>query len=849
MPRAELPLIGPAYKNRELPLSAQVAKNLWPEINPEARNVVALHNAAGIRIFADLGGAYRGDHDFNNLGYWIMGQTLWSVDADGTSTSLGTIEGSSITVMADDGQQLIIVTGDKPYRYTAAGGVEEIIDPDLVKPTSVAYINQQFIFDQNDGIFGEFVTSSIEPGLSIDPLDFAIAESHPDDIIRVLAFRQLIYFYGSHSVEPWSNTGVGNPPWSRVDSGIQLYGLAGLHGVIATNKFMYFLDNRRIPRRSSGLDFVDIGNPALGVEFAKYSKIDDVIVFEFVQDNQQFVAFTFPAADRTWVFHEPSGSWFQLASGIDDSRHRASSMLNIYGLNYCADHSNGLIYEYSLDVYSDNGDPIIKQRDTAIIHGGLYGAPGKKIEYNMVEFIIVSGQTEVEGTGLGPQPITDVQGVCGGFGDLNQGELLGVGSIQQVHVTSNAVSEGTASENGVSFTDSKSVSFTVAFMREDTTGTPAHAIDLYDNVDAHSKFTVYMDASGFMVIEGRNEAGTVILDVEVTNNTASFADSELYFMTFIANLDDATKREVFISTSPNGRDGLDITDNTDYVTWTTYTDDFIAFADGGSSARTIYAFGQDRFGDAWGSGGGGFPSGIDGVCYLTFDDSCSLIGPSVWDQNGFIRDPQAWGGWYKTQPQVFFGPSFWKNSGKTAPAVYLDNDMEGSWDFTLGAYSTVDSDERSTKAIINLGVDGTTSATDDRETLPSAPGDDPQVEIVSPFWDNTGNWIDLSALTHASFISVFGTSLIGPDFNDVYGVDKAIPVNTSKPGIRLQIQDSIDATDASLFITDATGTVVDSMIYANVPNGDSVEVPTGADYFIVITSNTGSAKIKKWDTI
>ena len=85
-------------------------------------------------------------------------------------------------------------------------------------------------------------------------------------------------------------------------------------------------------------------------------------------------------------------------------RHRASSMLNIYGLNYCADHTNGLIYEYSLDIYSDNGAPIIKERATASIHGGLFGVQGKKLYYDKVQFIIARGETEVEGTGLGPQP-------------------------------------------------------------------------------------------------------------------------------------------------------------------------------------------------------------------------------------------------------------------------------------------------------------------------------------------------------------------------------------------------------------------------------------------------------------
>lgn len=313
MPRVEIPLIGPSYTNREKPLSAQVAKNMWPEINPEARNQVALHNTAGIRTFATLSGIDRGMTDFNNLMYAVSGQTLYSIDAEGTNFALGTIAGTDRVVMANDSLQLIITTGATPYKYTVANGVEEITDPDLVNPTTVAYLNNQFIFDQNAGVFGEFVTSSVDPEFSVDALDFAQAESHPDDIIAIVAFRQLVYFFGSHSVEPWQNTGVGNPPFARVNSGVQPYGLAGLHGVTKTDEFMYYLDTKRIPRRSNGLNHLNIGNPALGVEFAKYTKIDDVIAFDFVQDNQQFVAFTFPTADRTWCFHEPSGSWFELS--------------------------------------------------------------------------------------------------------------------------------------------------------------------------------------------------------------------------------------------------------------------------------------------------------------------------------------------------------------------------------------------------------------------------------------------------------------------------------------------------------------------------------------------------------
>ena len=195
MPRVEIPLIGPAYMSREKPLSAQIARNMWPEINPEARNQVCLHNVAGTRIFATLEGVDRGMHDYNNLMYAVNGQTLYSIDADGANFALGTIPGTGRCQIADDGYQMIIVTGSTPYRYTVAGGVEAITDPDLINPTTIAYINSQFLLDHNNGVWGEFVTTSIEDGFAVDALDFAVAEAHPDDIIAIIAYRQLAYFF------------------------------------------------------------------------------------------------------------------------------------------------------------------------------------------------------------------------------------------------------------------------------------------------------------------------------------------------------------------------------------------------------------------------------------------------------------------------------------------------------------------------------------------------------------------------------------------------------------------------------------------------------------------------------
>ena len=48
------------------------------------------------------------------------------------------------------------------------------------------------------------------------------------------------------------------------------------------------------------------------------------------------------------------------------NRHRASSMIRLYGLNYCADHTNGKIYEYSKDIFTDDALSLIHQNSGGI---------------------------------------------------------------------------------------------------------------------------------------------------------------------------------------------------------------------------------------------------------------------------------------------------------------------------------------------------------------------------------------------------------------------------------------------------------------------------------------------------
>ena len=293
---------------------------------------------------------------------------------------------------------------------------------------------------------------------------------------------------------------------------------------------------------------------------------------------------------------------------------------------------------------------------------------------------------------------TVVSGLCGDGNDLSQGQLLNVTPVPLVTRSDARIVENDPLGNGVSFADSTVFSFTVALLRGTTpdAGFYVYVLDIFNVTNTSSSLAFRLDSNGFMNLQGRNQAGTIILDAQITNDGGSFADSELHFFSMVIDLTDVEKREVL-------HNSVNITESS-WITWNTYTNDLFQFEDlGGAPALITYNFGgQGAQARNWGEFGPQYngTSGVDSCGYVTFDNSCTLIASSVWDSQGFVRDPQAWEGWYKSQPQVCYLPSFWKNTGKTAPVTYKANDMELNMDHY---YHDLPQTE---KALINIDAAG-----------------------------------------------------------------------------------------------------------------------------------------------
>ena len=392
-------IVGQSYISRSLPYSAESTINLIPEINPTGRTEAALHNFLGSlrRVTSVDSGVDRGSHVFKNELYKVTGETLYKVSSDLTETAIGTISGSVRCSFADDGTNLVIVAGGVAYQYNTSLSV--ITDTDLESPDSVTVLNNQLIYDGNNA---RWVVATAGDPDDIPDINYAVAESKGDDLVRVYAFNQALYLFGTETVETWFNSGVGSPPFTRIDGGIiENIGLGALHSVDNTAEFLYFLASDKNVYRITAYQAENITPPATSFQFFNL-KHEDAVGMVLSIDSQNFYVLTFPSANKTWIYSEQLGIWYQLCSGAECDRHIMNSYNFIYGKRLITDYRNGNVLELDYDTFEDDSQPQIRQRDTAPINGVSLGLQGQKLIMSSFRLMIHTGVGIESGQGSIP---------------------------------------------------------------------------------------------------------------------------------------------------------------------------------------------------------------------------------------------------------------------------------------------------------------------------------------------------------------------------------------------------------------------------------------------------------------
>jgi hypothetical protein len=376
----KIPFLGGAYEGRSSNVSPETCINLFYEKGVSGEALVGTAGSTVLTAGTSTTEAeVRGGIAYNNLAYFVIGNTLYEINAGGTATSRGTLNTSSGRVsMAHNGvrtsgnQQIMIVDGTDGWIYdNSTSTLTQISDTDFVAAKTVAFIDGYFVFNENTGS-GRFWLTNQYDGTTIDATDFATAEGWPDKILSVLADNRELFLFGEETIEVWYNSGDTDNTFQRYQGGFKQHGCVAPFSPARFDNSVIWLSrndrgNAQVVRLGEGYMPRIVSTPELDYQFSTYGSVEDAFGYTYQHEGHEFYVLTFPGDNATWAYDAATQMWHQRAHNISSlfpNRERYNCHVFAFGRHLFGDYLNGNIYQLDGTIGTFNGTNIERERTT-----------------------------------------------------------------------------------------------------------------------------------------------------------------------------------------------------------------------------------------------------------------------------------------------------------------------------------------------------------------------------------------------------------------------------------------------------------------------------------------------------
>jgi hypothetical protein len=297
----------------------------------------------------------------------VHGRTLSSIGQSGGSpTVIGGIASDGIVSMARNRKtpnpQIAIVRDGLAYVFEA-GTLSLLGDPDLPPPICVVELDGYFIYIIRDGRF--FLGG---PNAStIDPIDFAEAESSSDNNVWAIVRGRSLIIFGLNSFEVWDPNGDATFPLGRTTTvNVGCYAAGSVAKVLVQrgSKAMETVIFAATDPNGAyagimlleGYTPVPISTGEVDRMVRDAGGADNVTgSIGWTEDGRPFYILTTPT--KSMCFDAKSGEWHQRGSK-SLGRWRASCHLQFGGYTLFGATDRPKIYKSLPDVYDEDGEDI-----------------------------------------------------------------------------------------------------------------------------------------------------------------------------------------------------------------------------------------------------------------------------------------------------------------------------------------------------------------------------------------------------------------------------------------------------------------------------------------------------------
>ena len=404
-------LVGSTLTQRSLPFDAQRTINFYPVLDEQGKEVSALYGTPGLSLFATAGdGAIRGLFaSTNGRAFAVSGDKLYEINSAGAVFLKGTLNTSSGAVTMDENStQLAICDQESIYIFTySSSAFVEVTDSDLPSVGMVTFIDGYFVVNENNS--GRFFISAINDGTSWDALDFATAESSPDNLKGVINAVGQVWLLGDKTTEIWSNTGESTFPFRRITGGKLEVGVLSPLSALEIDNSVFWVGNTEFGQgmvyRTQGFRPVKISTEPIDIKVQAASDPENIRAFAYQQDGHVFYILTGGGLETSLVYDLTTQQWHERAymneQGIFE-QHLAISHMFIFGKTLVGDRRSGKIYDMALSFYDDDGEELVSERIYTHI-----GDNDRRIRYNSLEISMETGVGTQ--TGQGSDPLISLQ--------------------------------------------------------------------------------------------------------------------------------------------------------------------------------------------------------------------------------------------------------------------------------------------------------------------------------------------------------------------------------------------------------------------------------------------------------
>lgn len=375
-------------------LRPSVLFNMFLEVDAEAPDGFARQSRQGLGEYASVGsgpinGLFARKGVFGEALFTISDATLYRA-----STSLGTIAGTGAASFAAgstvSSSELLVTRGTTAYSYNGTNLAAISFPAGNVK--AVGFLGGYFV-GVREGT-NRFYWSASQDGRTWDGLDFAAAESAPDELLDVYIVNDGLWLMGAETVEFWQLTG-SDPPFARVEGFLLKKGITATGcAAEADNTLFWWGHDNRIYRAAQG---APQGVSDSGIEERLESSVLRDM-FSFSYEGAVFVAVRTDTG--TFILNIGTGSWSEYGThGRDVWAISCSAMVGdapVFG-----DDDGQTIRAFDSDNWADSD--ILERRFSAgfRLPGGTITVHRIGIDGNPGDTPLLSGQ--------GSDPVVEIR--------------------------------------------------------------------------------------------------------------------------------------------------------------------------------------------------------------------------------------------------------------------------------------------------------------------------------------------------------------------------------------------------------------------------------------------------------